>query len=74
MVAYGYSNVVIRVPSSFRSAEAVRAAIPIARLLDMVFSTCSGGIVGHWSSIDIERARELLEKREYVGVCVSRVR
>ena len=27
----------------------------------------------HWDSIDIERARELLEKREHAGVCVSRV-
>ena len=70
LVACNYGSIVIRAPSSFRSAEATRAAIPTARLLGMVFSSCSRG-VGHWDSIDIERARELLEKRGHVGVCVS---
>ena len=36
MVTYDYSNIVMRAPSSFRSAEAIRAAIPTARLLGMV--------------------------------------
>ena len=67
MVTNGHSNAVIRAPSSFRSTEAIRAAIPTARLLGMVFSGCGGA--GHWDSIDIERARELLGKREYAGVC-----
>ena len=62
MVAYDYSNVMTQAPSAFQSAEAIRAAISIARLLGMVFSDCGGA--GHW-----ERARELLRKREYV-VCV----
>ena len=46
--------------------------IPTARLLGMVFSSCSGG-EGHWDSIDIKRASELLEKREHAGACVSKV-
>ena len=71
MVTYDYSNVVIRAPSSFQSADAIRAAIPTARLLGMVFSGCGGA--GYWDSVDMERARELLGKREYAGVCVSRV-
>ena len=58
MVAYDYSKVVIRPPGSLQAAVAIRGAI-------------SG--VGHWSSIDIERARELLERREYTGICVGRV-
>ena len=36
MVTYDYSSIVIRALSSFRSAEAIRAAIPTARLLGMV--------------------------------------
>ena len=72
MVTYEYRNIVIRAPSSFRPAEAIRAAIPTARLLGMVFSGCGGA--GHWDSIDIEKARELLGKRGYAGVCISRVR
>ena len=31
------------------------------------------GGAGHWISIDTERMRELLERREYVGVYVSRI-
>lgn len=62
MVAYDYSNAMTQAPSAFQSAEAIRAAISIARRLGMVFSDCGGA--GHW-----ERARELLRKREYV-VCV----
>ena len=69
MVTYDYSNVVIRVPISFQSAEAIRATIPIARLLGLLFSDCGGA--GHWNSIDIERTRELLDKRGYAGVCVG---
>ena len=69
MDTYDYS-IVIRAPSSLRSAQAVRAAIPTARLLGI--SGCGGA--GHWDSIDIEIARESLGKREYAGVCVSRVR
>ena len=72
MVAYDYNNAVIRAPSSFQSAYAIRAAIPTARLVGMVFSGCGG--TGHWDSIDMERRREFLGKREYAGVCVSRVR
>ena len=72
MVIYEYSNIEIRGPSSLRSAEAIRAAIPTARLLGMVFRGSGGA--GHWDSIDFEKARELLGKREYAGVCVSRVR
>ena len=72
IVTYDYSNVVIRAPSSLQSAEAIRAAIPTARLLGLLFNDCGGA--GHWYSIDIERARELLGKREYAGVCVGRVR
>ena len=72
MVTCEYSKIVIRTPSSFRSAEAIRATIPTARLLGMVFSGCGGA--GYWDSIDIEKARELLGKREYAGVCTSRVR
>ena len=72
MITYDYSNIKIRAPSSLQSAEAIRAAIPTARLLDLVYSSCSG--IGHWGSIDTEGARELLGKREYAGVCVSRVR
>ena len=45
MVTYDYSKVVIRAPSSPQSADAVRAAIPTARLLDMAFSGCGGA--GH---------------------------
>ena len=33
MVTYDYSNVVVRAPSTFKSAEAVGGAIPTARLL-----------------------------------------
>ena len=58
MVTYDYNNVVIRAPSSFQSTDAIRAAIPMARLLGMVFSGC--GDAGHWDGIDIERAREFL--------------
>ena len=72
MVTYEYSNIVIRAPSSFRSAEAIRAATPTARLFGMVFSSCGGA--GPWDGIDIEKAKELLGKREYAGVCISRVR
>lgn len=73
MVTYDYSNVVIRALGSFQSAEAIRKAIPTAGLLGMVFSSCGGG-VGHWNSIDAERAREFLGRRDCAGVCVSRVR
>ena len=38
MVTYEYSSIVVRAPSSFRSAEAIRAAIHTAMLLGMVFS------------------------------------
>ena len=72
MATYDYSNAVIRAPSSLQSAKAIRAAIPTSRLLGLLFS--DRGCAGHWYSIDIERARELLGKREYAGVCVSRVR
>ena len=72
MVTDDYSNVVVRAPSSFQSAKAIRAAVPTARLLGMVLSGCSG--TGHWYSIDIERARELQGKREYAVVRVSRTR
>ena len=72
MVTYEYNNIVIRAPSFFRSAEAIRAAIPSARLLGMVFSGCGGA--KHWDSIDIEKVRELLGKGEHAGVCISRVR
>lgn len=41
-------------------------------LLGLVCS--GGGGAGHWESIDIERARELLEKQEYAGLCVRRAR
>ena len=44
MVTYDYSNIVIRAISSFRSAEAIRAAIPTARLLSMVLSGCGGAL------------------------------
>ena len=71
MDTYDYSNIVIRAPSSFRSAEAIRAAIPTARLLGMVLAASA---VQDWDSIDIGVARELLGKREYAGVCESRVR
>ena len=64
MVTYDYSNVVIRAPSSFQSAEAIRAAIPTAGLLGMAFSGCGGA--GHWDSIDIARASDLLNTRAYV--------
>ena len=55
MVTYDYSSIVIRAPSSFQSADAIRAAIPTARLLGLVFSGYGGA--GHWDSIDIGRAR-----------------
>ena len=38
MVTYDFSNVEIQAPSSFQSAEAIRTAIPIDRLLGMEFS------------------------------------
>ena len=38
MATYDYSNVVIRAPSSLQSAKAIRAAIPTARLLGLLFS------------------------------------
>ena len=38
MVTYDHSNVVIGAPSSLLSAEAIRAAIPTARLLGLLFS------------------------------------
>ena len=60
IVTYEYSNIVIRAPSSLRPAEAIRAAIPTARLLGI--SGCGGA--GHWDSLDIEIARELLGKTE----------
>ena len=41
MGTYDYSNIVIRAPSSFRSAEAIRAAIPTARLLGMVLAAAA---------------------------------
>ena len=72
MVTCEYSNIVIRAPSYFRSAKAIRVAIPTAKLLGMVFSGCGGA--GHCDSINIEKARELLGKREYVSVRISRVR
>ena len=62
MVTYDYSNVVIRAPSSFQSAPAIRPAISTARLIGIVSSSCRG--VGHWDRVDIERAGKLL-KREY---------
>ena len=68
MVTYDYSNVVVGAPSSFQSAEAIRAEAPAARLLSMVFGSC-GCSVGHRNSIDIERVGELLETREYAGSC-----
>ena len=46
IVTYDYSNVIIRAPSSFRSAETIRAAVPTARLLGMVFSGCDGAGIG----------------------------
>ena len=72
MPASYYSNVAIRAPTSLQSAEAIRAAIPTARLLGLVFSNCSSA--GHQDNIVIKRARELLENKEYAGVCVSRVK
>ena len=71
MVTYDYSSIVIRALSSFRSAEAIRAAIPTARLLGMVLSGCGGA--GRWDNVDLERAGELLGEREYAGACVSTV-
>ena len=71
IITYDCSNVMAQAPSSFQSAEVIRAAIPIIRLLGMVFSGCGGA--EHWESMDIERAREFLRKRECV-VRVSRVR
>ena len=44
MVTYDYSSIVIRAPSSFQSADAIRAAIPMVRLLGMVFSGCGAHI------------------------------
>ena len=41
VVTYGYSNIVIRAPSSFRSVEAIRGEIPTVRPLGMVFSGCA---------------------------------
>ena len=55
MVAYDYSNAVVRALSSFQSAEAIMAVIPKARLFGMLFSGCGGA--GHWYSIDIESKR-----------------
>ena len=72
MVTYDYSNIVIRALGSFQSAEAIRAAIPTARLLGMVLSGCGGA--GRWDNVDLERAGQFLGEREYAGACVSRVR
>ena len=42
LVAYNYNSIVIiRAPSSFQSAEAIRAAIPTARLLRMVLAAAA---------------------------------
>ena len=60
MVTCEYSNITIRVPSSFWSAEAIRAAMPTDRLLGMVFSGYGGA--GHWDSIDIEKAENCWER------------
>ena len=35
-VTYNYSSIVIRAQSSFQSAEAIRAAIPTARLIQQL--------------------------------------
>ena len=48
MVTNNYCSIVIRTPSSFQFVEAIRAAIPTARLV-------LGGSVGNWDSVDIKR-------------------
>ena len=48
MATYDYGNVEIRAPSSFQSAEIIRAEALAAGLFGKVFSSC-GCSVGHWN-------------------------
>ena len=63
MISSSGSQVLVRAPSSFQSAEEIRAALHTARLLGMLFR--GPGSVGRWDFVDLEElgVRELLGSR-----------
>ena len=59
------SQVLVRAPSSFQSAEEIRATLHTAKLLGMLFSGSGGA--GHWDFVDLE----VLGVRELLGSCAA---
>ena len=52
MISSSSSQVLVRAPSSFQSAEKIRTALHTVRLLGMLFS--GSGSPGHWDFVDLE--------------------
>ena len=65
MISSSSSQVLVRAPSSFQSAEETRAALHTARLLGMLSS--GSGSTGHWGFVDLEE----LGVRELLGSCAA---
>ena len=59
------SQVLVQAPSSFQSAEEIRAALHTAKLLGMLFSESGGA--GHWDFVELE----VLGVREWLGSCAA---
>ena len=67
MISSSSSQVLVRAPSSFQSAEEIRAALHTARLLGMLFS--GFGSAGHWDFVDLEE----LGLKELLGSCAAAI-
>ena len=65
MISFSGSQVLVRTQSSFQSAEIIRAALHMARLLEMLF--IRSGIAGHWDFVDLEQ----LKVSELLVSCVA---
>ena len=65
MINPSSSQVLVRAPSSFQSAEEIRAALHSAKLLGMLFSRSGGA--GHWDFVDLEA----LGVRDLLGSCAA---
>ena len=63
MISYSSNQVLVRAPSSFQSAEEIRAALRTAGLLEVLFS--GFGVAGHWGFVGLE---------ELGGNCLDHVR
>ena len=65
MTSPSSSQVLVQAPSSFQSAEEIKAALHTARFLGVLFS--GSGSAGHWDFVDLEE----IGVRELLGSCTA---